>query len=152
MYCSRRGIQVTKPADTCKRCGRCNWERELKNQDDHKVRAAGSLFRLFGLGSDAILKKGFQVPGTVTSVYRCWWFTVKTKAIRLYASNENTVHPHIITFSYTAEGISYEGKLFIWIRYRCPQAGETIEVYYDPEKPERYACYAFGPGITSISW
>ncbi len=28
MYCSRRGREVSRPTDTCKRCGRCNWERD----------------------------------------------------------------------------------------------------------------------------
>ena len=29
-------------------------------------------------------------------------------------------------------------------------SGEQIEIFYDPEKPERYACYAFGPAVKPI--
>lgn len=111
-----------------------------------------NVFRLFGIGSDAILEKKCHVPGVVTKVDHCWWFRVKTRPVRLYSSARNTVYPHIITFSYTADRVAYEGKLFVWIHCRCPQEGETIDVYYDPENPKRYACYAFGPGMTSISW
>lgn len=32
MYCSRRGIELPRPTDTCMRCGRCNWEVNNKNQ------------------------------------------------------------------------------------------------------------------------
>ncbi len=111
-----------------------------------------NLLRVLGFGEARILGLGVYAPGLVTKVYRCWWMSVKTKAIRLYASNENTVHPHIITFIYTVNGIAYEGKRFIWIRHRCPQKGESFNVYYDPDDPRQYACHSFGPGITSISW
>ena len=56
-------------------------------------------------------------------------------------------HPYIITFVYSVGSISYEGKRYIPIRYRVPQVGETINIYYDPERPGNYACYAFGPAI-----
>lgn len=111
-----------------------------------------NVFRLFGIGSDRILANNCHVPGRVTKVDRCWWYSVRTRPVRLYPSARNTVYPNIITFSYTVDNIPYEGKLFVGVRYRCPQKGESIAVYYDPEKPQNYACYAFGPGMTSISW
>ncbi len=110
------------------------------------------LLQMFHIGADAILAKDCHTSGTVTKATRCWWLSIKTKPARLYASRDNTANPHIITFSYTAEGVSYEGKLYIPIRCRCPQPGETIEVYYDPERPWQYACYAFAPGISYIGW
>jgi len=106
----------------------------------------------FGIGSGKILAKNHSVPGLVTQVSRCWWLSVKTKPARLYDSAENTVNPYIITFSYQVDGVSHTGKLYIPINYRVPQKGETISVYYDPETPKRYACYAFGPGSVHISW
>ena len=36
--------------------------------------------------------------------------------------------------------------------YRCPQKGEQIDIYYDPEKPENYDFYAFGPATRPIGW
>lgn len=105
-----------------------------------------NILRVFGIGSGRILAKNHSVPGHVSKVSRCWWLRVHTKPVRLYASEENTVSPDIITFTYHVDGTSYIGKLYIPIRYRTPQNGETIQVFYDPAKPKQYACYAFGPG------
>lgn len=109
------------------------------------------LLLIFGIGSDKILAKNHHVMGTVTKVERCWWYKVNTKPIRLHGL-DGSVFPHIITFEYTVDSIPYQGKLFIWVRYRCPQKGESIDVYYDPERPKQYACYDFPPVNTSISW
>lgn len=106
-----------------------------------------NLFSLFGIGSNTILSKGQSVPGKVTHISRCWWLKINTKPVRRF-SGDGAVYPYIITFDYQVNGICYTGKLYIPIRYRVPQKGETIEVFYAPEKPEKYACYAFGPGIT----
>lgn len=105
-----------------------------------------NLLSLFGIGSDAILAKGRSVPGTVTAAKRCWWLTVNTKPVRRF-SGDGALHPSIVTFTYQVDGLAYEGKLYIPIHYRVPQKGEGIHVYYDPEKPRRYACYAFGPAL-----
>ena len=106
-----------------------------------------NILRLFGIGSDAILSKGCCVKGKVAEVSRCWWLTVNTKPVRRFPG-DGAVYPHIITFAYEVNGVPYAGKLYIPVRYRVPQKGETIDVYYDPEKPGNYACYAFGPGTT----
>lgn len=106
-----------------------------------------NLFRLFGIGSDAILGKGCSVPGKITQVSRCWWLTVNTKPVRRF-SGDGAVYPHIITFDYQVNGTAFSGKLYIPVRYRVPPKGENIEVFYDPDHPEKYACYAFGPGTT----
>lgn len=109
------------------------------------------LLRIFHIGAKKILAKGCSVPGTVTGVQKSYLYVVK-KPVRLYVHEGNTLFSHYITFTYTVDAISYQGKLFISLRYRCPQKGETIDVYYDPEKPENYACYAFGPASTPIGW
>lgn len=106
---------------------------------------------MFSIGSDRILAKGHSVPGIVTGVGRSYLYVVK-KPVRLYINDQNTMTSHWMFFSYTVNGISYKGKLWISLRYRCPQKGERIEVFYDPEKPEHYACYAFGPNTTPIGW
>ena len=58
----------------------------------------------------------------------------------------------MITFVYRVDNIAYTGKLYVDLRYRCPHKGEQIDVYYDPENPKNYACYAFGPGVNPIGW
>ena len=106
-----------------------------------------NLFRLFGIGADKIMTYNCSVRGTVSNVSRCWWLTINTKPVRRF-SGDGAVYPHIITFDYRVHGTSYSGKLYIPIRYCVPEKGETIEVFYDPEDPGNYACYAFGPGNT----
>lgn len=107
--------------------------------------------RMFSIGSGRILAKGHSVPGLITGVGRSYLYVVK-KPVRLYVNDQNTMTSHWIFFTYSVNGISYKGKLWISLRYRCPQKGEQIEVFYDPEKPENYACYAFGPNTGLIGW
>lgn len=109
------------------------------------------LFRIFSIGADRILKKGCCVRGTVTMVQSSSLYVVK-KPVRLSPNDRNTLYSHYITFTYTIDSIPYKGKLFISLNYRCPQKGEQIDVYYDPAKPENYACYAFGPASRPIGW
>lgn len=109
------------------------------------------LLRMFGIGADKILAKNCSVKGTVTMVQRSYIYVVK-KPVRLYINDTNTLYSHIIAFTYTVDNIPYTGKLFVSLNYRCPGKGEQIDVYYDPEKPERYACYAFGPAVRPIGW
>ena len=91
------------------------------------------------------------MQATVTSVQLSRLYVVK-KPVRIGITEQNTLFSHYINFTYTVDSIPYEGKLFVSLNYRCPQKGETIDVYYDPEKPENYACYAFGPAVRPIGW
>lgn len=109
------------------------------------------LLRIFSIGADKILAKKCCVQTTVTSVQISRLYVVK-KPVRIGITEENTLFSHYINFTYTVDNIPYEGKLFISLHYRCPQKGERIDVYYDPEKPENYACYAFGPAVRPIGW
>lgn len=109
------------------------------------------LFRIFSIGSKKILEKNCCVKGVVTMVADSYLYVVK-KPVRLYPNPSNTLYSHMITFRYSVDNIPYTGKLFVSLNYRCPQKGEQIDVYYDPEKPQRYACYAFGPASKPIGW
>ena len=109
------------------------------------------LLHMFGIGSGRILARGCSVPGTVTGVGRSYLYVVK-KPVRLYVHEGNTRFSHWLHFTYTVNGIAYKGTLWVSLRYRCPRNGEEIEVFYDPEKPEHYACYAFGPNSEPIGW
>ena len=106
-----------------------------------------NIFRLLGICGSTIRAAGSSVPGTITAVSRCWWLKINTKPVRRF-SGDGAVYPSIITFSYQVDSIPYEGKLYIPYRFRVPQAGETIDVYYDPANPTKYACYNFGPAFT----
>lgn len=109
------------------------------------------LFRIFSIGADRILAKGCCVKGRVTMVQKSYLYVVK-KPVRLYINDSNTMYSHFITFTYTLDNIHYTGKLFVSLNYRCPQKGEQLDVYYDPEKPENYAFYSFGPASRPIGW
>ncbi len=109
------------------------------------------LLRYFSIGADRILAKNCHVEGTVTMVQKSYLYVVK-KPVRLYINDSNTLYSHWIRFIYTVDNVRYQGKLFVSLNYRCPQKGEKIDVYYNPEKPENYACYAFGPAVRPIGW
>lgn len=110
-----------------------------------------NLLYVFGIGANRILGKNCCVNGIVTSVSLSFLHVIK-KPVRLYNGPHNTIYSHYITFTYTVDSIPYRGKLFVDLRFRCPQKGETIEVYYDPENPSHYAFYSFGPRNTQIGW
>ena len=109
------------------------------------------ILRIFSIGAHKILAKKCCVQATVASVQKSRLYVVK-KPVRIGITDQNTLFSHYITFTYTVDNIPYKGTLFISLHYRCPQKGETIHVYYDPEKPENYACYAFGPAVRPIGW
>lgn len=109
------------------------------------------LLRIFSIGARQILAKDHCVKGTVTMVRKSCLYVVK-KPVRLYVNERNTLYSHYIHFTYTVDRIPYSGKLFVSPNYRCPQKGDQIDIYYDPEKPENYACYAFGPASRPIGW
>lgn len=109
------------------------------------------LFRIFSVGANRILAKRCCTDGIVTAVGNAYVHVVK-KPVRLGINEHNTLYSHYIFFTYTVNNVSYKGKLYVDLIYRCPQKGERIDVYYDPEKPENYACYAFGPASRPIGW
>ena len=106
-----------------------------------------NLLCLFGIGGNAIRSANCSVAGTITAVSRCWWLKINTKPVRRF-SGDGAVYPSIITFSYQVDSTSYVGKRYIPYHCRVPQTGETIAVFYDPENPKKYACYALGPAGT----
>ena len=108
-------------------------------------------FSWFHIGAGKILAGGHSVTTRVEAVGRSYLYVVK-KPVRLYVHDRNTMTSHWIHFHYTVNGIRYPGRLWISLRYRCPQKGEQIQVFYDPENPERYACYPFGPNPNPIGW
>lgn len=110
-----------------------------------------NILRIFGLWDQDILNKNCSVKGTVTMVQTSFIHVVK-KPIRIGINPGNTIFSHFITFTYTVDGVTYKGKRYVDLVYRCPQKGEQIDVYYDPEKPQHYACYAFGPAANPIGW
>lgn len=109
------------------------------------------LLRIFSIGADRILAKNCCTRAVVTAVGNSYLHVVK-KPVRLVPNERNTIYSHYIFFTYTVDNIPCKGKLYVDLQYRCPQKGEVIDVYYDPEKPQNYACYSFGPNVNPIGW
>ena len=109
------------------------------------------LFRIFGVGERRILAKNCCAKGLVPAVGTSYLHVVK-KPVRLYPNERNTLYSHYIFFTYSVDNIPYRGKLYVDVSFRCPQKGEQIDVYYDPEDPQKYACYSFGPAVRPIGW
>ncbi len=107
--------------------------------------------RIFGIGRNKLLEKGCTVPAKVTDVQISRLYVIK-KPVRIGITPENTLFSHYIIFRYTVDAVPYQGRLFVPLTERCPQRGESIEVYYDPEKPQNYACRSFGPAPRPIGW
>lgn len=99
--------------------------------------------RMFGIGvSNAIA--GEQTEGTVIDVKPCWWLKVNTKPVRRNLF-DGAVFPHIIHFTYCVNGQTYTGKRYVNWNKHCPIKGEKITVYYETNKPDKYAVIMSAP-------
>ena len=107
--------------------------------------------RVFSIGANKILAENHSTKAVVTMVRRSYIHVVK-KPVRLYVNETNTIFSHFIDFTYMVDQIPYRGRLYVDLKYRCPQKGEQIDVYYDPNDPTRYAFYSFGPNPNPIGW
>ena len=101
------------------------------------------MLQMFGIGTKKILQIGRCTKGTVTMVQNSYLYVVK-KPVRIGINANNTAISHFVNFTYTVDGVEYKGKIFVTPYDRCPVKGEQIDVYYDPQKPENYACHSFG--------
>ena len=101
------------------------------------------MLQMFGIGTKKILQIGRCTKGTVTMVQNSYLYVVK-KPVRIGINANNTAISHFVHFTYTVDGVAYTGKIFVTPYDRCPAKGEQIDVYYDPEMPEKYACRSFG--------
>ena len=93
--------------------------------------------RMFGIGMSAALA-GEKTDGMVTQVRTCWWLKINTKPVRCNMF-DGAVFPHIIHFTYTVDGQTYQGKRYVNWNRRCPQKGEKLMVYYQKENPAKFA-------------
>ena len=110
-----------------------------------------NILSTFGIGAKKILAMNCCTTATVTAVRNSRIHVVK-KPVRIGINDANTMFSHYMFFTYTVDSIPYEGMLYVDLAYRCPQAGEHLEVYYDPEDPSRFAFYPFGPNPKPLGW
>ena len=100
-------------------------------------------FRIFGFGVGKAIA-GERTEGVVTDVKTCWWLKINTKPVRRNMF-DGAAFPHIIHFTYSVDGQAYQGKCYVNWNKHCPQKGEKLVVYYEKEKPKRYAVIVNGP-------
>lgn len=93
--------------------------------------------RMFGLGTTNAFA-GEQTEGVITEVKICWWLKINTKPVRTHMM-DGAVFPHIIHFTYTVGGQTYQGKRYVHYNKRCPEKGEKLTIYYEWEDPAKYA-------------
>lgn len=76
-----------------------------------------------------------EATGTVASVKKQWWLKVNTKPIRRH-STDGAVFPYIISVHYTVNDRIYTKRKWIHAGRPVPQAGSTVTVLYDADKPQ----------------
>ena len=101
------------------------------------------VLRMFGIGAGNAFAGG-KTEGTVTEVRTCYWFRVNTKPVRRY-SGDGAVYPHIIHFTYCVNEQTHTGKRYVNWNKQCPMKGEKITVYYEPDRPDKYAVIVSTP-------
>ena len=77
-----------------------------------------------------------KTTGKIIKVHKCWWIKVNKKPIRTHAL-DGAVFPHIVTFTYTVNGVEYTKRKYIGLRAESIGIFGNVDVYYDEEKPSR---------------
>mgnify|MGYP003295354721 FL=1 len=88
--------------------------------------------------SDKIIELNNIAKGTIQKVTKCWWIKVNTKPVRMHAF-DGAIFPHIMTFTYTVNGIEYKKRKYIGLRSDTIGIFGNVDVYYDKDKPSRCA-------------
>lgn len=96
------------------------------------------MLNLFAVGSQRIRSENYKAEGRVISIQNCRWMKVNKKPIRAHAL-DGAEFPHVIRFVYRVNGVEYKGSKWIDHCSRCPRENEEIAVYYDKNKPQKYA-------------
>ena len=72
------------------------------------------------------------------------WLKVNTKPVRRNMF-DGALFPHIIHFTYCVNEQTYTGKRYVNWNKQCPMKGEKITVYYEPDRPDKYAVIVSTP-------
>lgn len=77
-----------------------------------------------------------KAVGTVKTVKKLWWIKVNTKPVRRHYA-DGAVFPHSITAEYRIGQNIYTRKKLLWIDKAVPAVGDSVEIAYDPQKPQK---------------
>ncbi|MBR5658928.1 MAG: sugar ABC transporter permease [Lachnospiraceae bacterium] len=77
-----------------------------------------------------------KTEGTVISVKKQWWCSIRTKAFRT-GPLDGTVFPHIVKVKYTVDGKEYTKRKWIHAGQPVPEVGGSVQLTYDSDKPSK---------------
>lgn len=77
-----------------------------------------------------------RTEGTIISAKRQWWFRINTKPFRK-GPLDGAVFPYIAEIRYTVNGREYIRKKWIMPDFPVPHAGDTVQLVYDEDRPEK---------------
>ena len=77
-----------------------------------------------------------QTEGTIISVRKQWWLSIRTKALRT-GPLDGTVFPHIAKVRYTVDGKEYIRRIWIHAGLPVPKVGSTVQVLYNSDRPSK---------------
>lgn len=84
-----------------------------------------------------LLSNGVKTIGKITHIKKWWWLKVNTKPIRI-GMLDGARFPHTVYFSYTVDGIEYQGRKYLSYKLDPPGKDSEIEIFYDANDPKVY--------------
>ena len=84
-----------------------------------------------------------KTTGEILKVHKCWWLKVNKSPVRINGL-DGTLFPYLMTVSYSVNGKKYKKTKFIGLRENLIGIFETVDVFYDKDKPSRCAIKLLG--------
>ncbi len=77
-----------------------------------------------------------RTTGTIISAKKQWWLKVNKKAIRI-GPLDGAAFPYIIKVKYMVDGKEYVKTKWIGTGYPVPVVGDTVQLAYEENRPEK---------------
>ena len=74
--------------------------------------------------------------GTILSTKKLWWLKINKKAVRT-GPLDGAAFPYIIKVKYEVNGKEYIKTKFIGTNYPVPVVGDTIQLAYEEDTPNK---------------
>ena len=77
-----------------------------------------------------------RTTGTIISAKKQWWLKINKKPIRK-GRLDGAAFPYIIKVRYMVDGKEYIKKKWIGTEYPVPVEGDTVQLAYEEDHPEK---------------
>lgn len=77
-----------------------------------------------------------RTTGTIISAKKQWWLKVNTKIFR-FGPLDGARFPYVIKVRYMIDGKEYVKRKWIGTGYPIPTVGDTLQLTYNEETPEK---------------